>query len=115
MAYPSDENGTQVDWQTGDDAPTYWSNGTVTAENDGTWEDYWKLGKEKGGVSVAEVYPYYMVKFNDDWSPGSKGPWTITYVDSFSINDFERGDSMTISIIHIPSSQTIFSKDVVVS
>ena len=114
MAYPCDENGTQVDystWQHGDPTPSYWSNGTVTAENDGTWDAYWKLGNPFG---VPEDYAYYMVKFTDNWSSGSKNPWTVKYAAD-SLSALERGDSMTISIVHTPSGQTIFSKDVVVS
>ncbi|MDO9523039.1 MAG: type IV pilin N-terminal domain-containing protein [Methanocorpusculum sp.] len=114
MAYPCDENGTQVDystWEPGDSTPSYWSNGTVTAQNDGTWSAYSKLGNPYG---VPEVYAYYMVEFTDDWSSGSKNPWTVKYAAD-SLSALERGDKMTISIVHTPSGQTIFSKDVVVS
>ncbi len=56
-----------------------------------------------------------MVKFTDDWSLAGKNLWYLSYANPFSINDLENGDSMTISIVHIPSGQTIFSKNVVVS
>jgi len=115
MAYPCDENGTKIDWQPGYVSPEYWSNETVTAQPSDAWGAYSKLGRDKDGVvSVPNDYPYYMVKFTDDWSLGSKGPWTVKHAAD-SLSALERGDKMTISIVHTPSGQTIFSKDVVVS